>query len=81
VIAPLTILGPIIAAGLTGSPFVELIFRVPGMGRYFFESILTRLPGDQGGVPLLRRFLPLMNLGIDLLYGTADPRIRFGRAD
>jgi ABC-type dipeptide/oligopeptide/nickel transport system permease component len=26
-------------------------------------------------------FLQLMNLGVDLLYGIADPRIRFGRAD
>ena len=26
-------------------------------------------------------FLQLMNLVVDLLYGTVDPRIRFGRGD
>jgi ABC-type dipeptide/oligopeptide/nickel transport system permease component len=81
-IAPLTILGPIIAAVLTGSPFVELIFRVPGMGRYFFESILARdYPVIMAVFLFYGVFLQLMNLGVDLLYGLADPRIRFGRAD
>jgi ABC-type dipeptide/oligopeptide/nickel transport system permease component len=81
-IPPLTILGPIIAAVLTGSPFVELIFRVPGMGRYFFESILARdYPVIMAVFLFYGVFLQLMNLGVDLLYGTADPRIRFGRAD
>jgi ABC-type dipeptide/oligopeptide/nickel transport system permease component len=81
-IAPLTILGPIIAAVLTGSPFVELIFRVPGMGRYFFESILARdYPVIMAVFLFYGVFLQLMNLGVDLLYGIADPRIRFGRAD
>jgi ABC-type dipeptide/oligopeptide/nickel transport system permease component len=81
-IAPLTILGPIIAAVLTGSPFVELIFRVPGMGRYFFESILARdYPVIMAVFLFYGVFLQIMNLGVDLLYGSADPRIRFGRAD
>jgi ABC-type dipeptide/oligopeptide/nickel transport system permease component len=81
-IPPLTILGPIIAAVLTGSPFVELIFRVPGMGRYFFESILARdYPVIMAVFLFYGVFLQLMNLVVDLLIGTADPRIRFGRAD
>jgi ABC-type dipeptide/oligopeptide/nickel transport system permease component len=81
-IPPLTILGPIIAAVLTGSPFVELIFRVPGMGRYFFESILARdYPVIMAVFLFYGVFLQLMNLVIDLLYGKADPRIRFGGAD
>ena len=81
-IPPLTILGPIIAAVLTGSPFVELIFRVPGMGRYFFESILARdYPVIMAVFLFYGIFLQLMNLGVDLLIGTADPRVRFGGGD
>jgi ABC-type dipeptide/oligopeptide/nickel transport system permease component len=81
-IPPLTILGPIIAAVLTGSPFVELIFRVPGIGRYFFESILARdYPVIMAVFLFYGVFLQLMNLVVDLLYGTADPRIRFGGSD
>jgi ABC-type dipeptide/oligopeptide/nickel transport system permease component len=81
-IPPLTILGPIIAAVLTGSPFVEQIFRVPGMGRFFFDSILARdYPVIMAVFLFYGVFLQLMNLVVDLLYGTADPRIRFGGAD
>jgi len=81
-IPPLTILGPLIAAVLTGSPFVEVIFRVPGIGRYFFQSILSRdYPVIMAVFLFYGIFLQLMNLAVDLLYGTADPRIRFGGGD
>jgi ABC-type dipeptide/oligopeptide/nickel transport system permease component len=81
-IPPLTILGPLVAAVLTGSPFVESIFRVPGMGRYFFESILARdYPVIMAVFLFYGVFLQGMNLLVDLLYGLADPRIRFGGAD
>ncbi len=81
-IPPLTILGPIIAAVLTGSPFVEIIFRVPGVGRYFVESILARdYPVMMAIFLFYGIFLQVMNLVVDLAYGVADPRIRFGGAD
>lgn len=81
-IPPLTILGPLIAAVLTGSPFVEVIFRVPGIGRYFFQSILSRdYPVIMAVFLFYGIFLQLMNLVVDLMYGTVDPRIRFGRGD
>ena len=81
-IPPLTILGPIIAAVLTGSPFVEIIFRVPGVGRYFVESITGRdYPVIMAIFIFYGVFLQVMNLVVDLLYGVADPRIRLGGAD
>jgi ABC-type dipeptide/oligopeptide/nickel transport system permease component len=80
-IPPLTILGPLVAAVLTGSPFVELIFRVPGMGRYFIQSIVARdYPMIMAVFLFYGVFLQVMNLVVDLLYGVADPRIRFGGA-
>ncbi len=81
-IPPLTILGPLIAAVVTGSPFVEIIFRVPGMGRYFIQSITARdYPLIMAVFLFYGVFLQLMNLLVDLLYGVVDPRIRFGGAE
>ena len=81
-IPPLTILGPLVAAVATGSPFVEIIFRVPGMGRYFIESVLSRdYPVIMAVFLFYGIFLQLMNLLVDLLYGVADPRIRFGGSE
>jgi len=78
-IPPLTILGPLVAAVATGSPFVEIIFRVPGMGRYFIESVLARdYPVIMAVFLFYGVFLQAMNLLVDLLYGVADPRIRLG---
>jgi peptide/nickel transport system permease protein len=76
-IPPLTILGPLVAAVATGSPFVEIIFRVPGMGRYFIESVLARdYPVIMAVFLFYGVFLQAMNLLVDVLYGVADPRIR-----
>ena len=77
-IPPLTILGPLIAAILTGSPAVELIFRVPGIGRYFADSIVARDYSMIMAVILLFGVsLAFLNLIVDLLYGVVDPRIRY----
>jgi ABC-type dipeptide/oligopeptide/nickel transport system permease component len=79
-IPPLTILGPLVAAVATGSPFVEIIFRVPGMGRYFIESVLARdYPVIMAVFLFYGVFLQAMNLVVDVLYGVVDPRIRFDK--
>lgn len=77
-IPPLTIIGPLVAAICTGSPAIELIFRVPGIGRYFADSIIARDYTMIMAVILLYGvFLAFMNLIVDLLYGVVDPRIRY----
>ncbi|MGH6943742.1 MAG: ABC transporter permease [Geminicoccaceae bacterium] len=78
-IPPLTIMGPMFAAIGTGSFFVEAVFRVPGMGRYFVESMTARdYPMIMAVILLYGVFLALMNLAVDVLYAVADPRIRLG---
>jgi len=73
-----TLLGPMFAAVGTGSFFVESIFRVPGMGRFFVLSMTGRdYPMIMGVVLLYGAFLAIMNLIVDLLYGALDPRIRY----
>jgi ABC-type dipeptide/oligopeptide/nickel transport system permease component len=73
-----TLLGPLFAAVGTGSFFVESIFRVPGMGRFFVLSMTGRdYPMIMGVVLIFGAFLALMNLVVDLVYGALDPRIRY----
>jgi ABC-type dipeptide/oligopeptide/nickel transport system permease component len=75
----LTLLGPLVAAVGTGSFFVESIFRVPGMGRFFVISMTGRdYPMIMAVVLCYGAFLAVMNPIVDLLYGVLDPRIRVG---
>jgi ABC-type dipeptide/oligopeptide/nickel transport system permease component len=74
-----TYLGPLLAAIGTGSFFVELIYSVPGMGKFFVESMSGRDYNMIMAVVLLYgAFLGVMNLVVDLSYGLLDPRIRYG---
>jgi ABC-type dipeptide/oligopeptide/nickel transport system permease component len=73
-----TLLGPLFAAVGTGSFFVESIFRVPGLGRFFVLSMTGRdYPMIMAVVLTYGAFLALMNLLVDLAYGALDPRIRY----
>jgi ABC-type dipeptide/oligopeptide/nickel transport system permease component len=73
-----TLIGPIFAAIGTGSFFVERIFNVPGMGRFYVDSMQTKDQTMILAVTLVYGvFLAAMNLIVDLLYGVIDPRIRY----
>jgi ABC-type dipeptide/oligopeptide/nickel transport system permease component len=73
-----TLLGPMFAAVGTGSFFVESIFRVPGMGRFFVLSMTGRdYPMIMAVVLSYGAFLAVMNLLVDIAYGALDPRIRY----
>lgn len=74
----LTVLGPIFADLLTGSLVIEQAFNIPGLGREFVTAVLIRDYGLIMGVTIFFAvIIALMNLAVDLLYGFADPRIRF----
>jgi ABC-type dipeptide/oligopeptide/nickel transport system permease component len=73
-----TVLGPMFAALVTGTFVTELIFGIPGMGRYFVTSITNRdYPVIMGTVLLYALFLVAANLLVDLVYAYLDPRIRY----
>ena len=72
----ITIAGIVLADIATGSFFVETIYQVPGVGRYFVQSISARdYPVILGTVLLLGLVVSVMNLVVDLLYPLLDPRI------
>ena len=71
-----TIAGIVLADIATGSFFVETIYQVPGIGRYFVQSISGRdYPVILGTVLLLGAVVSVMNLIVDLLYPLLDPRV------
>ncbi|HLV79840.1 MAG TPA: ABC transporter permease [Chthonomonadaceae bacterium] len=73
----LTVLGTNFGALLTGSFVVETMFQIPGIGYDSINSISTRdYPVIQGIALLVASIYLLVNLGVDLLYGVIDPRIR-----
>ena len=73
-----TVLGPLFAALVTGTFVTELIFGLPGMGKYFVTSIGNRdYPVIMGTILLYAFCLVLANLVVDLTYAWLDPRIRY----
>ncbi len=73
-----TVLGPMMAALITGSFVIELMFAINGMGRRFVTSIGQREYFLQTSLVLLYGFLLVMaNLMVDLMYAWFDPRIRY----
>ena len=73
----ITYLGPLIAGILTGSFVVEKIFAIPGLGRYFVQSINNRDYTVIMGITFFDSLLLVgLNFLVDLAYMLVDPRIR-----
>ena len=73
-----TVLGPYFAAIVTGTFVVELIFGIPGMGKYFVTSISNRdYPVVMGTILLYAMVLVIANVVVDIVYAYLDPRIRY----
>ncbi|HAE43675.1 MAG TPA: peptide ABC transporter permease [Clostridiales bacterium] len=72
-----TYLGPTIAAILTGSFVIEKIFAIPGIGRYFVESVTNRDYTTIMGITVFYAlFYLIMILLVDITYSFLDPRIK-----
>lgn len=65
---------------LGGSVVVEQIFGWPGMGSLLFSAISQRdYPLVMGVTVVIALGVLLTNLLLDLVYGLADPRVRYGK--
>lgn len=74
-----TVMGLQMGRILGGTVIVETVFARRGIGSVAVNSILQRdFPLVQGTVLLVSTIYLIVNLGVDLLYGYIDPRIRFG---
>jgi peptide/nickel transport system permease protein len=73
-----TVVGIIVSLLISGAVVTEALFSIPGIGQLLTQAVLNRdYPMVQGGLLLVTAFLVLVNIGIDLLYATLDPRVRY----
>jgi ABC-type dipeptide/oligopeptide/nickel transport system permease component len=74
----ISILGPLVTGIITGSVIIENIFGIPGLGKEFVTSILSRDYNIVIGVfTFYAALVGLANLTVDLVYPILDPRIRY----
>jgi oligopeptide transport system permease protein len=77
IIPVITYLGPLTAYLITGGFAVEKIFSIPGLGRFFIDSISNRdYPLIMGTTIFLAILVISINMIVDILYTVVDPRIK-----
>jgi oligopeptide transport system permease protein len=74
-----TMLGTTVVGTLLGSLVIEQIFAIPGLGRYFVQSITNSDYTMILGTTVFFSVLLVVSLFlVDIAYGLVDPRIRVG---
>ncbi|RME63779.1 MAG: ABC transporter permease [Caldilineae bacterium] len=74
----LTVFGPIVPDLITGSIFIEAIFRVPGLGKFWVTSTYERdYPMIIGLTMLWAVLIAVTYLITDILYVMVDPRVHY----
>jgi oligopeptide transport system permease protein len=72
-----TAAGPLLGYIITGSFVIELIFNVPGIGRYYVTAVEGRdYSVVMGLTVILSLIIIIANLIVDILYGFLDPKTR-----
>jgi len=73
-----TVGGPMLAGMITGSFFIESIFRIPGVGLYFVSGVQNRDYSLIMATTILWTFMiSLTYLLTDMVYAVLDPRVTF----
>ena len=79
IIPTLTVLGLVFAFSITGAILVEIVFSWPGLGTYVTESILAAdFPVVMAVTLIVTVIYVTINLAVDLLQSSLDPRMRLG---
>jgi len=74
----ITILGLSLPGLIGGSVIFETIFAIPGMGRLFYDAVMSRdYPLVMAGSFFFATMVVVANLIADVLYAVVDPRIRY----
>ncbi|KAB2336656.1 ABC transporter permease [Cytobacillus depressus] len=72
-----TFIGPLFVSLITGTFVIEKIFAIPGIGRYFVDSIFNRdYPVIMGTTVFFSALLVVTLFLIDISYRFIDPRIK-----
>lgn len=73
----ISIVAPQIAAVVTGSFVIERIFAIPGLGRYYVDSVNGRdYPMILATTLFFSMIFIVCMVGMDILYAIVDPRVR-----
>ena len=71
---------PLLGLIITGTFVIEFIFSIPGIGRYFINSVSNRDYSVVMGITVLTSVIIVVaNLFVDIMYGVLDPRTREAR--
>lgn len=74
----ITVVGLQFGVLLGGAVLTETIFSWPGLGKYLVDAINSRdFPVVQGGILFFAVSFVLVNLIVDISYGSIDPRIKY----
>lgn len=74
----ITLVGSAFPAAVSGSVIIEVIFSIPGMGRLLYMSIVAKDWPVVYAMVLLASMLTVTGYFVaDMLYRSADPRVRF----
>ncbi len=77
ILPAVTVLGPQIAVITTGGFVVELVFAIPGLGRYFVQAVQQLdYTVIMGTTVFYGAFLVFMVIVVDILYGFIEPKVR-----
>jgi ABC-type dipeptide/oligopeptide/nickel transport system permease component len=75
-----TATAPLFGLIITGTFVIEVIFSIPGIGRYFVSSVSNRDYSVVMGITVLTSLVVIiLNLFVDIAYGFLDPRTRTSR--
>jgi ABC-type dipeptide/oligopeptide/nickel transport system permease component len=76
-IPAVTATAPLLGLIITGTFVIEIIFSIPGIGRYFINSVGNRDYAVVMGITVLTSVIVIIaNLFVDIMYGFLDPRTR-----
>jgi peptide/nickel transport system permease protein len=74
----LTVGGPLLAGLITGSFFIESIFRIPGIGQFWVTAVQQRdYPLIMATTIVWTAIISFTYLITDLLYALVDPRVTY----
>jgi ABC-type dipeptide/oligopeptide/nickel transport system permease component len=79
-IPAVTATAPLLGLIIAGTFVIEFIFSIPGIGRYFINSVSNRDYSVTMGITVLTSIIIVIaNLFVDIMYGVLDPRTREAR--
>jgi ABC-type dipeptide/oligopeptide/nickel transport system permease component len=79
-IPAVTATAPLLGLIIAGTFIIEFIFSIPGIGRYFINSVSNRDYSVVMGITVLTSIIVVVaNLFVDVMYGILDPRTREAR--